>query len=581
MLVTRRAGAMHVETSRSHQVLKDGTERVYQRHLLRRSYREDGEVRKETLANLSHLPDAAIEAVRLALAGKTLADADAGVEVTRSLQHGHVAAVHQMARKLGFPALLGPPGRRRDLAYTLVVSRVARPASKLSTIGWWDDTTVGCDLGVAGAPTDEVYEAMDWLAGRQDDIEAALARRHLRDGGMALFDLSSSWVEGSHCELAAFGHSRDGKRGKPQIEYGLLTGRDGCPVAVRVFAGNTSDPKTFTAAVEVVREKFHLTEAVMVGDRGMITSARIKALKEATGMAWITCLRAPAIKKLAEDGGPLQMSLFDTQDLAEISSPDYPGERLIACHNPALEAERAAHRERLLAATEAELAKIHAMVDAGRLADPAAIGVRAGKVINKRKVAKHFILDIGEGSFSWRRNQQAIDAEAALDGIYVIRTPVPAAELRAPAAVAAYKDLAHVEQDFRISKDDLDLRPIWHHLGDRVRAHVLICTLACYLSWHLRKAWAPLTYTDERPPQRGNPVAPARRSVSAQAKASKQVTASGEPARSLRGLLDHLATLTRQAITIGGHQIDKLTTPTPAQRQAFDLLGAPIPITLE
>jgi len=319
----------------------------------------------------------------------------------------------------------------------------------------------------------------------------------------------------------------------------------------------------------------------MVGDRGMITSARIKALQEIPGMAWITCLRAPAIRKLADDGGPLQLSLFDRQDLAEISSPDYPGERLIACHNPALEHERAAHRERLLAATEAELAKITALVQAGRLADPAAIGVRAGKVINKRKVAKHFILDIGEGSFSWRRNQQAIDAEAALDGIYVIRTPVPAAELRAPAAVAAYKDLAHVEQDFRISKDDLDLRPIWHHLGDRVRAHVLICTLACYLSWHLRKAWAPLTYTDERPPQRGNPVAPARRSVSAQAKASKQVTASGEPARSLRGLLDHLATLTRQAIIIGGHQIDKLTTPTPAQRQAFELLRAPIPISLE
>jgi hypothetical protein len=571
---------MHVETSRSHQVLKDGTERVYQRHLLRRSYREGGKVRKETLANLSHLPDEAIEAVRLALAGKTVIDADAGLEVTRSLPHGHVAAVHAQARALGLPGLLGPPCRERDLAYALIISRVARPASKLATIGWWHDVTLGPDLGVAGASTDEAYAAMDWLLDRQDAIEAALARRHLAAGGMALFDLSSSWVEGSHCELAAFGHSRDGKRGKPQIEYGLLTSRDGCPVAVRVFAGNTGDPKAFIQAVEVVRGKFGITQAVMVGDRGMITSARIKALQEIPGMAWITCLRGPAIRKLA-DGGPLQLSLFDRQDLAEISSPDYPGERLIACHNPALEHERAAHRERLLAATEAELAKIGHMVTAGRLTDPAAIGVRAGKVINKRKVAKHFILDIGEGSFSWHRNQQAIDAEAALDGIYVIRTPVPAAELDAPAAVAAYKDLAHVEQDFRISKDDLDLRPIWHHLGDRVRAHVLICTLACYLSWHLRKAWAPLTYTDERPPQRGNPVAPARRSTSAQAKASRHLTASGEPARSLRGLLDHLATLTRQAITIGGHQIDKLTTPTPAQRQAFELLRASIPITLE
>jgi Transposase DDE domain len=572
---------MHVETSRSHQVLKDGTERVYQRHLLRRSYRESGKVRKETLANLSPLPDGAIEAVRLALAGKTLVDADTGVEVTRSRQHGHVAAVHQMARKLGFPALLGPPGPQRDLAYALVVSRVTRPASKLSTIGWWGDVTLGSDLGVAGASTDEVYEAMDWLLERQDDIEAALARRHLREGGRALFDLSSSWVEGSHCELAAFGHSRDGKRGKPQIEYGLLTAADGCPVAVRAFAGNTGDPKAFIEAVAVVREKFHITEAVMVGDRGMITSARIKALKEVPGMAWITCLRAPAIKKLADDGGPLQMSLFDTQDLAEISSPDYPGERLIACHNPALADERKAHRERLLAATEAELTKIQAMVDAGRLADPAKIGIRAGKVINKRKVAKHFILDIGAGTFTWSRDQANIDTEAAFDGIYVIRTPVPASELPAPAAAEAYKDLSGVEQDFRICKDDLDLRPVWHRLADRVRAHVLICMLACYLSWHLRKAWAPLTYADEHPPARDNPVAPAHRSRSADAKAARKITTHGQPARSFRDLIDHLATLTRDTITIGGHQIDKIVTPTPAQRQAFDLLGAPIPITLE
>jgi hypothetical protein len=572
---------MHVETSRSHQVLKDGTERVYQRHLLRRSYRDGGKVKKETLANLSHLPDAAVEAVRLALAGKTLVDADAGVEVTRSLAHGHVAAVHQMARKLGFPALLGPPGPPRDLAYALVVSRVARPASKLSTIGWWDDVTLGADLGVAGASTDEVYEAMDWLLERQDDIEAALARRHLREGGMALFDLSSSWVEGRCCELAAFGHSRDGKRGKPQIEYGLLTAADGCPVAVRAFPGNTGDPKAFTEAVEVVRNKFHITEAVMVGDRGMITSARIKALKELPGMAWITCLRAPAIRKLAEDGGPLQMSLFDTQDLAEISSPDYPGERLIACHNPALADERKAHRERLLAATEAELTKIQAMVDAGRLTDPAKIGIRTGKVINKRKVAKHFILDIGAGTFTWSRDQASIGAEAAFDGIYIIRTPVPATQLPAPAAVAACKDLSHVEQDFRISKDDLDLRPVWHRLADRVRAHVLICMLACYLAWHLRKAWAPLNYADEHPPARDNPVAPARRSRSADAKAARKATASGQPARSFRDLLGHLAALTRDTITIGGHQIDKIITPTPTQRQAFDLLGAPIPITLE
>jgi Transposase DDE domain len=571
---------MHVETSRSHQVLKDGTERVYQRHLLRRSYRDGGKVRKETLANLSHLPDDAIDAVRLVLAGKAVIDADAGLEVARSLPHGHVAAVAAMARALGLPGMLGPPCRERDLAFALIVSRVARPASKLSTIGWWDDVTLGGDLGVAGASTDEVYAAMDWLLSRQDAIEAGLARRHLKEGGMALFDLSSSWVEGSHCELAAFGHSRDGRRGKQQIEFGLLTARDGCPAAVRVFPGNTGDPTTFIAAVEAMRDRFRIAEAVMVGDRGMITSARIRALKEIPGMAWITCLRAPAIRKLAEDG-PLQLSLFDTQDLAEISSPDYPGERLIACHNPVLEAERAAHRQRLLAATEADLAKIAGMVQAGRLAGPDKIGTRAGKVINKRKVGKHFVLDIGEASFTWRRDQDAIDAEAALDGIYIIRTPVPAAQLPAPAAVEAYKDLAHVEHDFRISKDDLDLRPIWHRLGDRVRAHVLICMLACYLTWHLRKAWAPLTYTDENPPRRDNPVAPARRSASADAKAARKATSTGQPARSFRDLLDHLATLTRQSIMIGGHQIEKITTPTPAQREAFSLLGAPIPITLQ
>jgi hypothetical protein len=572
---------MHVETSRSHQILKDGTERVYERHLLRRSYRDGVKVRKETLANLSHLPDEAIEAVRLVLAGRTVIDAGAGLEVTRSLPHGHVAAVVAQARTLGFPALLGPPSRERDLAFALIISRIARPASKLSTISWWDDVTLGPDLGVAGASTDEVYAAMDWLVAGQDQIEATLAGRHLRQGGMALFDLSSSWVEGSHCELAAFGHSRDGKRGKPQIEYGLLTDKEGRPVAVRVFPGNTADPKAFIQAVEVVRDKFAITEAVMVGDRGMITSARVKALKEVPGMAWITCLRAPAIKKLAEAGGPLQMSLFDDQDLAEISSPDYPGERLIACCNPFLAAERAAHRQRLLAATEAELAKIEGMVTAGRLSDPARIGVRAGKVINKRKVGKHFILDIGERSFTWRRDQDNIAAEAAFDGIYVIRTPVPAGTLDAPAAVTAYKDLACVESDFKISKDDLDLRPIYHRLEDRVKAHVLICMLACYLSWHLRKAWAPLTYTDENPPQRDNPVAPARRSAPADAKASRKVTATGQPARSFRDLLDHLATLTRQAITIGGHQIEKITTPTQPQRQAFDLIGAAIPITLE
>jgi hypothetical protein len=572
---------MHVETSRSHQVLRDGTERTYERHLLRRSFRDGGKVRKETLANLSHLPPEAITAVRAVLAGATLIDADAAFEVTRSLPHGHAAAVHAMARKLGFPALLGPPGPQRGLACALVLSRVLRPASKLSTSRRWDDVTLGPDLGVAGASTDDIYAAMDWLVSRQDGIEKQLAARHLHQGGIAMFDLSSSWMEGTHCELAAFGYSRDGKRGKPQIEYGLLTSNDGRPVAVRVFAGNTADPKAFPEAVTAVRQKFALEKMIMVGDRGMITTARIKDLREMDGMAWITCLRHPAIKKLMAGDGPLQLSLFDEQDLAEISSPDFPGERLIACRNPFEAAKRARTRGELLAATEADLEKIAARAAAGRIKDPDKIGVAAGKIINKRKVAKHFILDIAEGRISWHRDQASIDAEAATDGIYIIRTPVPAETLDAPGAVAAYKDLANLERDFRhIKAEDLDLRPIYHRLQDRVKAHVLICMLACYLLWHLRQAWAPLTFTDENPPARGNPVTPARRSAAAAAKAARKTGPGNQPIRSFRDLIDHLATLTRDTITVGSQPIDKLASPTPTQRRAFDLIGAPIPLSL-
>ena len=572
---------MHVETSRSHQVLRDGTERTYERHLLRRSFRDGGKVRKQTLANLSQLPPEAIAAVRAVLAGKTLIDADAGFEITRSLPHGHAAAAAAMARRLGFPALLGPPGPDRDLAFALVISRVLRPASKLSTAGWRDDVTLGPDLGVAGASTDDIYAAMDWLTARQDDIEKQLAARHLAEGGIAMSGLSSSWVEGSHCELAAYGYSRDGKRGKPQIEYGLLTDREGRPVAVRVFPGDTADPTAFPEAVEAIRDTSGLQQMIMVGDRGMITSARITDLRKLEGMAWITCLRHPAIKKLMAGDGPLQLSLFDEQDLAEITSPDFPGERLIACRNPFEAAKRARTRGELLAATEADLEKIAARAAAGRVKDPDKIGVAAGKVINKRKVAKHFILDIGPGRITWRRDQASIDAEAATDGIYVIRTPVPADVLDAPGTVAAYKDLARLERDFRhIKAEDLDLRPIWHRLEDRVRAHVLICMLACYLTWHLRQAWAPLTFTDEHHPARANPVAPARRPASAAARAAVKTGPGNQPIRSFRDLLDHLATLTRDTIRAGGQPTDKLATPTPTQRRAFDLTGVPVPLTI-
>jgi Transposase DDE domain len=575
------SSAVHVTTQRRHYTGKDGRERVYETHLLRRSWREGGKVRNETVANLSKLPAETIELVRRSLAGERFVPASQQAQVARSLPHGHAAAVHAMARKLGFPALLGPPGPDRDLAYALVISRVLRPASKLSTAAWWDDVTLGPDLGVAGASTDEAYAAMDWLVSRQDDIEKQLARRHLREGGIAMFDLSSSWVEGRHCELAARGYSRDGKRGKAQIEYGLLTDRQGRPVAVRVFAGNTGDPKTFPEAVDAVRGKFTLQQMIMVGDRGMITSARIAELRKLDGMAWITCLRGPAIKKLMAGDGPLQLSLFDEQDLAEIASPDFPGERLIACRNPVLAAERARKREDLLAATEADLATIGARVQAGRIKDPDKIGVAAGKIINKRKVAKHFTLDIAQGQLAWHRNQPAIDAEAATDGIYVIRTPVPEDTLSAPGTVAAYKDLANLERDFRhIKAGDLDLRPVWHRLEDRVRAHVLICMLACYLTWHLRQAWAPLTFTDEHPPGRANPVAPARRSASATAKAARKTGPGKQPIRSFRDIIDHLATLTRNDLRYGQAIIPALAEPTPDQRRAFDLIGAPIPLTL-
>jgi hypothetical protein len=591
----QQPSAMHVARIRGSHVDRQGHRRDYESRYLRRTYRDGGKVRHETLANLSGLPEQAVDAIEAALKGTPLVPAGHAVAITGSLPHGHVAAVHAMARELGLPALLGPAGRPRDLALALIISRVARPASKLSTLTWWDDTTLGSDLGVAGASTDDIYAAMDWLAHRQDAIEAGLAARHLapqaNPARMALFDLSSSWMEGSHCPLAARGYSRDGKKGRLQIEYGLLTDPEGRPVAVRVFPGNTGDPAAFTAIADVVRDKFGLAQMVMVGDRGMITSARIAALNQAgDGTArpdpygWITALRAPAIRRLMAEGGPLQLSLFDEQDLAEITSPDLPGERLIACRNPVLAADRARKREDLLQATEKLLAPLTARVAAGRLAGAAAIGIEAGKVISKYKTGKHFALTITDASLTVARRQDRIDAEAALDGFYVLRTPVPASQLDGPAIVTAYKNLKYVERDFRhIKSDDLDLRPVYHRLEDRVRAHVLICMLACYLTWHLRRAWAPLTFTDQDPPAPASPAAPARRSAAAQAKASHQHNAAGRPYRSFRSLLQHLATLTRNQVRFTGTTVTvpMLTEPTSTQREAFDLIGIPIPLTLK
>ncbi len=461
--VSKRSGRMHVDQAGRHYTTAGGEVRAYPTYLLRRSFRDEhGRPRKETLANLTGLPEESIAALRATLRGRTLVDAEASFEVCRSVPHGNVAAVHVMASELGLRALLGPACPERDIAYALIISRAVRPESKLSTARWWQagDTTLGTDLGVASAGTDDIYAGMDWLTARQRDIEKKLAARHLRPGGIAMFDLSSSWVEGSCCELAAFGHSRDGKRGRRQVEYGLLTDPEGRPVAVEVFPGNTSDPESFKTAITRVRGDFGIERLIMVGDRGMITGTRIADLRKCEGMEWITALKAPAIAKLARDDGPLQMSLFDTQNFAEITHPDYPGERLVCCHNPVLAAERARKREDLLTATEAELAKISKAAAAGRLKDPDKIGMRIGKVINKRKVGKHFITEVTDGSFTWRRDQDKIAAEAALDGIYVIRTSVPGGILGAAAVISAYKDLKYVERDFRITKAD-DLAHTW------------------------------------------------------------------------------------------------------------------------
>ena len=573
----KRSSAVHIA-----RVVRKYKDREYVSFLLRRSYREGGKVKHQTLANLSALPAQAIADLRASLAGRRLVDAEEALEVTRSLPHGHVAAVWAMARKLGFPALLGPASPQRDLAMALIVARVCRPDSKLATTRWWADTTLGVDLGVAEASTDQVYAAMDWLGDRQDKLQRRLARRHLEPGGLVYYDLSSSWMEGRCCPLAARGSSRDGKRGLAQIEYGLLTDPQGRPVAVEVFAGNTGDPATVAGTVARVRDRFGIRRIVMVGDRGMLTSARVEALRSLGGVGWITTLRAPAIAALAQ-AGTIQPSLFDQTNLAEVAHPDYPGERLVVCRNPLLGAERARKRGELLAATQVELDKVVAAVQAGKLGGAGPIGVKVGRVLGRFKMAKHFTLDIADGRFAYTRNQPAIDAEAALDGIYVVRTSTTGDQLDTAGVVEAYKRLAAVERDFRSLKTvDLELRPIHHHLEQRVRAHVLVCLLAAYLVWHLRKAWAPLTFTDETPPPRSDPVAPARRSPAATHKAASQQTTDGTPAHSFHTLLEHLATLTRDDITFSptGPSIQKLTTATPTQRKAFQLIQAVIPATL-
>src|SRR6266550_7767895 len=550
----KRSGAVHVA-----RIVRKYKDREYVSWLLRRTYRDHGKIRHETLGNITALPEEAIKAVQATLAGRRLVVAADAFEITRSLSHGHVAAVWAMARKLGLPALLGPGGPERDLAMALIIARVCQPDSKLATTRWWQDTTLAVDLGVDQATTDQVYAAMDWLGDQQAKIEAALARRHLGPGGLVYYDLSSSWLDGGTCPLAARGYSRDRKRGKAQIEYGLLTDPDGRPVAVEVFPGNTGDPATVPGQVQQLRDRFGIDRVVLVGDRGMLTAARIDALRELGGVGWITTLRAPAIAALAQ-AGVVQPSLFDEVNLAEVTHPDYPGERLVVCRNPALGAERARKRAALLSATEDALAKLAATVAAGRLKDPTKIALRAGRIVNKYKMAKHFDLHVERGTISWSRRTEQIQAEAAIDGIYVIRTPLPTQAMAATEVVGVYKSLAEVEADFRSWKaTDLQLRPIYHWTENRVRAHLLLCLLAGYLTWHLRRALGPITFTDtDRPgPARPDPVAPATPSAQAKAKAASKATPDHEPVCSYQTLLEHLATLTRNTCHIAG-------TPTQA-----------------
>lgn len=577
--MARRSGAVHVA-----RIVSRHKGREYVSHLLRRSYRDGDKVRHETVGNISHLPEEVIGVVRRALAGETFVAASDAFEIERSLPHGHVAAVAAMATKLGLPKLLGPPSKERDLALAVVVARVVRPGSKLATTRWWSDTTLAEDLGVQGATTDDVYAAMDWLHPRQGRIEAALARRHLAAGDLVLYDLSSSYYEGRHCPLAAFGYSRDKKRGAPQINYGLMTDRDGRPIAIEVFKGNTADPSAFVAAAAKLKDRFGVAGIVAVGDRGMITQTGIDALAELGGIGWVTALRAPAIQGLA-DKGAIQLSLFDETNLAEISHPDFPDERLVCCRNPAVAGERRRKRDELLDATDQELAKIEAATqrDNRPLRGKDKIGVRVGKVINKNKVGKHFTYDISDDDFKFKRDQERIDREAALDGIYVIRTSVAAEDMDGAGVVAAYKRLARVERDFRSLKSvDLEMRPFHHRLKERVEAHALICMLAEYVVWHLRKAWAPLTFTDEEPPVKEDPVAPAERSDAAKQKASRQRTTEGEPAHSFATLLDHLGTLIRSDVRVPAAaetpRFQQLSQATPLQRKAFELLEAPIPL---
>ena len=558
--------------------------------LLRESYREDGKVKSRTLANISDWPEAKIESLRRVLAGETLAPLGAGrFEIERALAHGHVAAALGTVRRLGLDRVLpNGPERRARLILAMIVARIVEPAAKLATARQLSEATaahsLGAVLGLGEVDEDELYAALDLLDRSQVSVEKVLAERHLKDGVLVLYDVTSSYLEGRCCELAQFGYSRDHRSDRPQIVFGLLCTPEGCPVAVEVFEGNLGDPSTLVVQVRKLRTRFRLKRIVLVGDRGMITEARIDADLKPAGLDWITALRAPAIKALAAEGGPLQLSLFDERDMAEIVSDDYPGERLVVCRNPELAADRTRKRDELLEATEKALVKIRAMTEKKRnpLRGADKIALKVGAVIDRRHMAKHFDLAITETGLAWSRKAEAIAAEAALDGVYVIRSSLPGEGFPAAAVVLAYKGLSHAERGFRdIKSGDLDVRPIHHRRAHRVRAHVFLCMLAYYVIWHMKRDLAPMLFKDDDPAaaaaQRSSPVAKAKVSPAARQKAITRRAKDGQPVHSFRTLLQDLANLTRNSVRFGdARPTTILSRPTQTQNRAFDLLGLKI-----
>jgi len=568
-----RTGAVHVVTTTRH--YKDKT---YHAHLLCRSYREGSRVRKETVGNLSHLPAPIIDLIRRALREETLVPVDQ-FEVVRSRTHGDGQAVLTAMDRLGVSRLLSP--RREpeaELVSAMIAARIIAPHTKLATTRWWQTQTVAEHFGVGEANEDDLYAAMDWLLDRQARIEERLAARHLEPGGLVLYDVSSSYFEGTTCPLAKRGYNRDQKVNKLQVNYGLVTDGRGCPVAVSVFEGNVSDTTTLLPQVHRLRERFGIQDVILVGDRGMIAQTSIDVLTTMNGVDWITALKTPQIRTLLTDGA-LQLGLFDERNLVELTHPDYPGERLIACRNPVLAARRAHTRRELVAATTVALERIQRRVASGRLRGRAEIGLRVGRVINQYHVAKHFTVTITDAQLTFALRTARMATEATLDGIYVIRTSVPATTLSAAEAVRRYKSLSQVERAFRSLKTiDLHVRPIHHRLADRVRSHIFLCMLAYYVEWHMREVWRPLLFADEdqRAKATRDPVAPAKRSAAADRKAATRQLAGGTPVHSFRTLLHDLSSIVRNDCRTGGDEdaltFSVTTTPTPEQRRAYDLL---------